>query len=145
MKKTKNEDKGLEEYKASILEQKSKSEDDFEKYITFISSGSLIITLTFVDKISPLEISIYKSTLIIGWCLLAITLLLSLISHYISSFYNGKTIQDINSNTPYDELIKKIKKRNRKISILNICSIISLGIGIFSILIFASINAYNNG
>ncbi|SMD43098.1 hypothetical protein SAMN00777080_1675 [Aquiflexum balticum DSM 16537] len=43
------------EYRQSVLEQKSKSDDDFEKYITYISSGALIITLTFVEKISPLE------------------------------------------------------------------------------------------
>lgn len=142
MKKAK---KDWEVYRLSILEQKSKSEDDFEKYITFISSGALIITLTFIDKISPLDSSISIWLLILGWGLLAATLLVNLISHYLSSRYNEKTIIDIDECISNEQILKNIKRRNRRISLLNVSSIISLGTGIFSILVFASINAYNHG
>jgi preprotein translocase subunit SecG len=138
-------DKELIEYRQTILEQKSKSDDDFEKYITFISSGALIITLTFVDKISPLETSVQKWTLILGWVFFATTLLINLISHYLSSRYNEKTIQDLDEQIPFEDLICKIKQRNNVISTLNIISIISLGIGILGVLTFATINAYNYG
>lgn len=46
--KTKEEENQWKEYRLYILEQKSKSEDDFEKYITFISSGALGLTVTFI-------------------------------------------------------------------------------------------------
>lgn len=133
------------EYRLSILEQKAKSDDDFEKYITFISSGALIITLTFVEKISPLNHSTHKWILIAGWGFLASTLLINLISHYLSSRFNEKTIQNLDEGMVHEKLTSKIKERNNVISVLNIISIISLGIGIVSILLFAAINAYNHG
>ncbi len=133
------------EYRISILEQKAKSDDDFEKYITFISSGALIITITFVEKISPLENSTHKWILIAGWGFLASTLLINLISHYLSSRFNEKTIQDLDEEMPFEKLICKINERNKVISILNVISIVSLGVGIISILLFAAINAYNHG
>lgn len=67
MAKNKKVKQEWKEYRLSILEQKAKSDDDFEKYITFISSGALIITLTFVEKISPLDHSVYKWIIISGW------------------------------------------------------------------------------
>ncbi|QYH39447.1 hypothetical protein GYM62_11880 [Algoriphagus sp. NBT04N3] len=133
------------EYRLSILEQKAKSDDDFEKYITFISSGALIITLTFVEKISPLDQSTNKWILIAGWGFLASTLLINLLSHYLSSRFNEMTIQNLDEGMVYEKLTCKIKERNKVISVLNIISIISLGIGIASILVFAAINAYNHG
>jgi pterin-4a-carbinolamine dehydratase len=45
--------KGWEEYRKSLYLQKTKSDDQFEKAITFISSGALGLTLTFNDKIVP--------------------------------------------------------------------------------------------
>lgn len=141
----KKSQKDWEAYRLSILEQKSKSEDDFEKYITFISSGALIITLTFIDKISPLDTSVNKWLLILGWGLFAATLLINLISHYLSGRYNEKTVLDIDAGIPNNKITENIKSRNKIISVLNVISIVSLGIGIFSILIFTSINAYNHG
>ncbi len=134
---------GMNEYRKSILEEKSKSDDDFEKYITFIASGSLGLTLTFIDKISPLDKSIFKWVIVLGWFSLGITLFINLLSHYISSINNTKTVQDVDDNIPYDELTNNIDKRNKIISNLNLTSIILLGFGILCILIFTTINAYN--
>jgi len=132
-------------YRQAVLEQKNRSEDDFEKYITFISSGALAITVTFIDKLSPLDQSVYVCVILVGWFFLANTLFLNLISHYLSSRYNEKTIQEIDEDIPTVELTKNIDKRNRIISRLNISSIFLLGIGIFCILIFTGINAYYHG
>lgn len=143
--KTKEEENQWKEYRLSILEQKSKSEDDFEKYITFISSGALGLTVTFIDKISPLKESVYVWTIILGWGLFALTLFLNLFSHYLSSRYNEKTINEIDMDIDYSILLDNIDKRNDKISCLNISSIISLGTGILFVLIFSSLNAYYNG
>ncbi len=43
--------KGWQEYRQALYLQKTKSDDLFEKAITFISSGALALTLTFHDKI----------------------------------------------------------------------------------------------
>jgi hypothetical protein len=132
-------------HRQAVLEQKNRSEDDFEKYITFISSGALAITVTFIDKLSPLDQSVFVWVILVGWFFLATTLFLNLISHYLSSRYNEKTIQEIDDNIETAELNKNINKRNNIISRLNISSIFLLGAGIFCILIFTGINAYYHG
>ena len=39
------------EYRNSVSENKSKSQDDFEKYINLLASGGLVLSLTFFEKI----------------------------------------------------------------------------------------------
>jgi len=145
MGKSKKEEQEWKEYRKSILVEKGKSDDDFEKYITFIASGSLGLTLTFIDKISPLKHSIGIWVIIVGWFFLASTLFINLLSHFLSSRYNEKTIQDLDDEINYDNLIDNIDKRNKIVSNLNLASIILLGLGILFILIFTTLNAYNNG
>ena len=145
MGKSKKEEQEWKEYRKSILVEKGKSDDDFEKYITFIASGSLGLTLTFIDKISPLKQSIGIWVIIVGWIFLASTLFINLLSHFLSSRYNEKTIQDLDDEINYDDLIDNIDKRNKIVSNLNLASIILLGLGILFILIFTALNAYNNG
>jgi hypothetical protein len=145
MGKSKKEEQERIEYRKSILVEKGKSDDDFEKYITFIASGSLGLTLTFIDKISPLKQSIGIWIIIVGWFFLASTLFINLLSHYLSSKHNEKTVQDIDNEIKYDNLIVNIDDRNKIISSLNLSSIILLGLGILFILIFTALNAYNNG
>lgn len=142
MGRSKQEIEEWKEYRLSVLEQKSKSDDDFEKYITFIASGALGLTITFIDKISPLKESIVVWVIALGWVLLAFTLFINLLSHFLSSKYNEQTIQDIDDEIEYDNLIDRIDNRNRIISRLNLSSIILLGLGIISILIYTIINAY---
>lgn len=140
-----NEKNRIEEwkdYRLSVLEQKSKSDDDFEKYITFISSGALGLTITFIDKISPLNDSTAIWLIATGWILLTFTLLINLLSHFLSSRYNEKTIQDIDDDFDYEDVVDGIDKRNKIISNLNLISIILLGLGILSILTYIIINAY---
>lgn len=143
MGKSKKEIEEWKEYRLSVLEQKSKSDDDFEKYITFIASGALGLTITFIDKISPLKESIVVWVIALGWVLLAFTLFINLLSHFLSSKYNEQTVQDIDDEIEYEVLINKIDVRNKTISGLNLSSIILLGLGIISILIYTIINAYN--
>ncbi len=145
MGKSREEEQEWIEYRKSILIEKGKSDDDFEKYITFIASGSLGLTITFIDKISPLKESIYIWVIVMGWLFLASTLFINLLSHFLSSKYNEKTVQDLDEDIKYKTLINNIDKRNKIVSNLNLSSIILLGLGILSILIFTTINAYNNG
>lgn len=145
MGKSEEEIKEWKEYRLSILEQKSKSDDDFEKYITFIAAGGLGLTLTFIDKISPIKTSICIYLIVAGWFMLASTLFINLLSHYLSSRFNEKSVQDIDDALSYKEFINNLDRRNKTISNLNLSSIILLGLGILLILIFTTINAYNNG
>lgn len=137
---------GWEEYRNALYIQKSKSDDLFEKAITFISSGALGLTLTFHDKIVPVENSIYVIIIAIGWALLVATLFINLISHYQSSKSTDDSIEEIDGildyKINYSTYQVNLHRRNKKIDNLNKTSIYLLGIGLFLIIIYVSINIH---
>lgn len=142
MGRSKEEIEEWKNFRKEILENKSKSDDDFEKYITFISSGALGLTLVFIEKIVPLKNAIVIWLLALGWFTLAFTLILNLYSHYLSSKYSAQSIDDIYNEIKYDKLENNINKRNKRIEHLNRLSIVMLLIGILCILTFSTINIY---
>jgi hypothetical protein len=129
-------------YRNSVSENKSKSQDDFEKYINLLASGGLVLPLTFFEKIVPLNKAIFKPFVIIGMFLMVVTLLSNLYSHYKSIIDSDITIQEIDDEK-YKEIFKNIEKRNKLINRLNRVSIWSLIIGIVSLITFVTINIYN--
>lgn len=139
MTKTKEQIEEWKEYRKSILEAKSKSDDDFEKYITLISSGGLGLTIAYINDIIPIKESVGSWVLFIGWIMLCATLFINLLSHYKSSINNEKTIAEI-EELGYEELSKNIDSRNKTIRCLNLISIITVGIGLLLIIIFTIVN-----
>lgn len=127
------------EYRNSVLDNKSKSQDDFEKYINILASGGLVLSLTFFEKIVPLAQAIYKPFVIIGMFLMIVTLLSNLYSHYKSIIDSDLTVKEIDEGK-HDDIFKNIDKRNRKINRLNHVSIWALIIGIVCLIIFVAIN-----
>ena len=130
------------EYRNSVSDNKSKSQDDFEKYINLLASGGLLLSLTFMEKIVPVDKSICKFLIVSGMFLMVVTLLSNLYSHYKSMLDSDATIKDIDKEN-YDDIFKNIEKRNKVINRLNRISIWSLIIGIILIISFATINIYN--
>ncbi|MCV9934440.1 hypothetical protein OIU80_19340 [Flavobacterium sp. LS1R47] len=129
------------DFRNAVYETKSKSQDDFEKYINLIASGGLGLTIAFFDKIVQIDIAIYLFIIVLGWFLLALTLLLNLISHFKSVKYNELTILEINDKE-YEKVFINVEKRNRIINRLNGISLISLITGVLLIIIFVTINIY---
>lgn len=127
------------EERLALQRIKEKSEDDFEKYITYISAGGLALSLTFTEKIIPFKDSSYIGFLILGWSLLALTLIVNLISHYTSKIALDKTMEDLDNNDP--NLLENYYRRNNLIEWINISTIVTLIVGIFSIILFVSFNA----
>lgn len=127
------------EYRNSVIENKSKSQDDFEKYINILASGALILSLTFFEKIVPLEKAIYKPFVITGMLLMVLTLLSNLYSHYKSITDSDSTIKEIDEEK-HEMIFTNIEKRNKVINGLNKVSIWSLIIGILSLITFVTIN-----
>ena len=111
MKKTKKQIKAWDDYRLSLLLEKSKSDDHFEKYITIIASGALGLTITFIDKISPLENAICIWIISIGWFLLTTTLFINLLSHYIASKNNTKAVQDIDDEKKMELKLNEVSNR----------------------------------
>lgn len=127
------------EYRNAVTENKSKSQDDFEKYINILASGGLVLSLTFFEKIVPLEKAICKPFVITGMFLMVLTLLSNLYSHYKSILDSDSTIKEID-NEKFETIFKNIEGRNRIINRLNRLSIWSLIIGIVSLITFVTIN-----
>ncbi len=142
MKKSKEEIAEWKEFRKSVFENKIKSEDDYEKYITLISSGALGLSITFIEKIVPLKNATEKWILIAGWILLTITLFVSLLSHFYSRRYSEITIEDIDNDLNYDTIADNINRRNKYLEWFNFSTISTLFLGIISIVIFVSINIY---
>lgn len=140
MKKTKEEVAEWKEFRKSVYENKIKSEDDYEKYITLISSGALGLSITFIEKIVPLNSAINKWVLIFGWVLLTVTLFAGLLSHFFSRKYSEKTIEEIDNDENIDLIISNINKRNKYLEYFNFSTISTLVLGIISIVTFISIN-----
>lgn len=133
-----------EEYRNLLYQQKSKSDDHFEKAITFITSGALGLTLTFHDKIVPFSNAMFVYFLAIGWAFLVATLFVNLYSHYQSSKSTDTTIDDVDDvigyELTYNGFREKLNKRNSIINGLNKASIYLLGAGLILIIIYVSLN-----
>ena len=130
---------GWIDYRNSVSENKSKSQDDFEKYINLIASGGLVLSLTFFEKIVPLKEAVSKPFVIVGMFLMVVTLLSNLYSHYKSIIDSDLTLKEIDEEK-YTEIFKNIDKRNKAINRLNCISIWSVIIGIASLITFLTIN-----
>jgi uncharacterized integral membrane protein len=123
---------------------KEKSEDDYEKNIIYIAAGTLVLSLTFLEKVVNLKESNAVWFLILSWILLSLTLLGNLVSHQLSSMYHERCrllYAACGNNT--EEADGKVKKYNSNILKLNWGTTISLFLGILLLVIFCSINAYH--
>jgi hypothetical protein len=120
------------------------SETDFEKKITYISAGALAISVTFIDKIVDLSSAQHFWVLTFAWILLAVTLSLNLVSILTSRSLTRKSLKEFDSNILDSSLRNNIANRNKKISNLDLISMLTLLAGIFLIVIFCSLNLDNH-
>lgn len=132
-------EKRILEYRNELNLVFYKSQDTFEKQFSFISAGTLSLSIIFIENlVKNFEVSKCKSVIGIGWLSLVIALLLNLISHLKSAEYANMAIKEINEGlyNPMD-----IQVRNRKIVLLNYWSIgiMILGIGLIILFIFLNI------
>lgn len=133
--------KGWENYRESVYTNKSKSEDDFEKYINILATGGIVLGFTFMEKIFSLTKISWIWTSVIGLILLVATLLLNLLSHYRSISDADKILSEIDSED-YEKVFTNSNKRNRIIRGLNLGSICFLILGCFFIMMFVTKNLY---
>lgn len=119
-------DKQKELDRKILQDVKEKSEDNFEKNITYISAGALALSLTFVDKFVSVAHPRFLALLFTAWGLLTVTLLVNLISHYIAGYFHDLSIQDFDAKNP--SCGKNIDRRNRIVRLMNIFTIASLSV-----------------
>ncbi|HEX5153621.1 MAG TPA: hypothetical protein VFW07_19365 [Parafilimonas sp.] len=128
----------LLKYKEELVTLLHKSQDSFEKQLSYISAGSLALSIGFIkDVVTNIAEARSKRLLDMGWILLCITLLGNCISHIRAADLHNKTIADINHGR-YDD--KKVEKRYKEVSAVNWISVFTMLFGIASIVIFVSVN-----
>lgn len=118
-----------------------KSQDTFEKQLSYISAGALALSVGFIkDIVHPIKASNYKWMLLSGWGLLIFTLLLNLVSHILAGKYakkGAKETEDIdNTYNP-----NRIDKRARRIEAINWTTVSTLAGGIIFIVLYITFNA----
>ena len=134
----KEEIEQLANYKIELLKTHEKSQESFEKQLSYISAGALGLSMVFIEKVvKNVNQACYKWVLILSWIFLGLTLVVNLISHLLAAKYAYRTMDDIEHGL-YD--YDKAAKRNKFIILLNAFSVISLLIGILSLILFVTIN-----
>ena len=115
--------------------------------MTFITSGALALTLTFHDKIVPVEKAKAVYLIAIGWFFLATTLFINLISHYQSSKSLNRSAEEIDRVISYslsfENFNNNLNKRNILIDCLNKITIWLLGVGLCFVIMYVTLNIYN--
>jgi hypothetical protein len=118
----------LAAYKKTLLSICSKSEDTFEKQLSYISAGSIGVSMLIVEHVIPkFSESNFRGVLLGGWISLALTLLLNLLSHVIAARLNYITVKEIDMEK-YSSA--KAEGRRLAISLINYVTVSLLAVGI---------------
>ena len=121
------------------MESRSKSQDDFEKYLNIFSSGGLLIGLTLLSKLTETELTYkYQYLVILGTVLFLASIMANVFSHYIAIANDDCTIAEIDCKN--QEIIKNIDRRDIVVIWLNRISMFSISVATILILTFLIIN-----
>jgi hypothetical protein len=122
---------------------KEKSDDDYEKLIGYVAAGTIVLSMSFIEKIVPLKGANCLWILILAWIALAATLVLNLISHQKSSKVHQSCINDLQDESIEDDKVFDLMAlKNRPIDHFNTACSVSLGLGVLALILFCSINIY---
>ena len=128
----------LIKYREELLEILHKSQEAFEKQLSYISAGCLVLSIGYVkDIVKDIENAEYRAFLMVGWVFMILTLLMNLVSHLIAVRYYRLAISEINNFTFEN---KRSIKRFDTITILNWACLVFLVLGILAIVIFINQN-----
>lgn len=129
----------LETYRKELIELLHKSQDAFEKQLSYISAGALALSIGFIkDVVKNLPKAEVKWLLALGWILLGMTLLINLTSHIIAAKHHNETIEETFAPESWNQ--ETVTNRYKWVQRINWASLISLIVGIFFITTFIIIN-----
>jgi hypothetical protein len=131
----------LNTYREELISLLHKSQDSFEKQLSYISAGSLALSIGFIkDVIKNISQAENKWLLSLGWILLGLTLLVNCISHIKAADLHNRTIREINDGV-YNQ--KSVFSRYKKVSFINWFSVLAMVLGISAIILFVIVNIYH--
>jgi hypothetical protein len=134
-------DPELVKYRDELISLQHKSQEAFERQLSYLSTGALALSIGFIkDVVKNISAADLKWLLDLGWGLLAATLLVNCFSHIRAAELHNKTIKDIN-NDLYDPTV--VTSRYKIVGMLNWASMITMFLGIVAIVIFVIQNIYH--
>ncbi len=150
---------GLTESQLSALQRvKENTENTYDKNVLLIATGTLGLSLAFMEKIVDVKSALYVDILISSWVLLVITILVNLVSHQLSALYHtkvmylyGDIVEPNKKDSDYAakqlEVERQIKEANKKTDMYgrrivrtNWITTIFLVFGIAALVLFCSLN-----
>ncbi len=132
----------LQEYKLELKLVYEKSQEAFEKQLSYLSAGALAFSILFIQNvIKDIAHSTLKWSLLLSWILLSITLVVNLLSHHLASKNTFKSIKEIDDGNYDSELVNK---RIKQINFLNTSTLISFFFGILLLIMFVILNSMND-
>lgn len=128
-----------EDHNKTVAETLRYSTEQFDKTITFIASGALIVSFAFIKDIIPdLSTAVHKSYLINSWYIFSGVIFLSLVTHFISMLANTWAAK--NRDAKNDDFNRGIKYWNYPIRFFNITMIFALLVGSIFLIKFINLN-----
>jgi len=116
----------------------------FNKNTTLISTGALVLSAGFIEKIIPISTAIYSPILYVSWILFISSLIINLISFLVgSNFGHNLSKLDNEGKLTIEQFNEKVNKFNRLINRFNWWVFSILVTGIITTCIFLFIN-FNN-
>jgi hypothetical protein len=133
-----DQEKQLEDYRTHLAKVMEGNSDRFEKQLSYISAGSLGISMAFIkDIVGSLKSTVGTNYLLYGWICMGVTLLINLLSQVYANYCHAETIGEIDEKC-YDSTVAN--KRRGKIQYMNYFSMLTLFAGIGLLLYFISKN-----
>jgi uncharacterized membrane protein len=121
---------------------KDSSEQHFEKNLVYITSGTLALSMTFIEKIVPLKNAMGIPALIFGWVFLTISLLINLISHRTAARNSRDRTRELDDEVDDTTVQAHIDADNKKMDKINDWTVYFMILGIGALVVYCSINAF---
>jgi hypothetical protein len=121
---------------------KDASEQHFEKNLVYITSGTLVLSMTFIEKIAPLKNAMGIPALIIGWVFLTISLMINLLSHRTAARNSRNRTRELDDEVDEKIIQAHIDADNVKMDKINDRTVNSMILGIAALVVYCSINAF---
>jgi hypothetical protein len=121
-----------------------RSQDDYEKNLIYITAGTLVLSLTFIEKIAPLKDAIHIWMIVTSWGVLSLSLATNLFSHWFASYAGNRSQYMINDSSKTITQIKnQIYLDNKVVHTLNISTFSTMFLGIIFLVLYCSFNTYH--
>jgi len=131
-------EESLKEFEKELVELHTKSYENYDKKLSFLSASSIGFSMVFIkDIVGNISCCTAKWLLMASWILLTVVLVLNLFSHTYTANLHNATLTEIRTKKYIDT---KAVERNKWISIFNCIINVLFGLGIGSLILFVIIN-----